>query len=420
MPNRIRFNQRAVADLPVPRKGRANYYDTQVRKLALRITQAGGRAFYVVKRNGAAMEWVRLGTVGDMTVEQARKAAERVLGDYARGVSPASKKRAEKHKQTLAEAFADYKLLHVTPRGVKSAGEIEAMWQRFLGTMPDAPKKKHGRKRAKHPAGVDWSKRKLDAIESTEVRALHAAVGKTHRTMANRVVELLSAIYGHARKCGYAGANPAAGVEPFREKSRDRFIQPDELPRFFAALAEDTSEDFQSFVLVSLLTGVRRTNVLSMRWADVNLESATLRIPETKNNEPLNVALVPEAVEILRKRKPEGEAVFVFPAPSRTGYMTPPKKRWRELLKRAEVSDLRIHDLRRSLGSWQAISGASLTIIGKSLGHRSPDATAIYARLHMDPVRASVNAATSAMLEAAGVKTRAEVVALPEKKGRAK
>jgi integrase len=73
---------------------------------------------------------------------------------------------------------------------------------------------------------------------------------------------------------------------------------------------------------------------------------------------------------------------------------------------------LRIHDLRRSLGSWQAITGASLPIIGKSLGHKSPDATMIYARLSLDPVRQSVNTATAAMMEAGGMKTPAQVVPL--------
>ena len=102
-----------------------------------------------------------------------------------------------------------------------------------------------------------------------------------------------------------------------------------------------------------------------------------------------------------RAEAPRG---FVFPADSKTGYLSPPAKRWQALLKRAGMADFRIHDLRRSLGSWQAISGASLAIIGKSLGHKSADATLIYARLSMDPVRASVNTATTAMLQAAGVK----------------
>ena len=71
---------------------------------------------------------------------------------------------------------------------------------------------------------------------------------------------------------------------------------------------------------------------------------------------------------------------------------------------------------RRSLGSWQAIGGASLAVIGKSLGHKSADSTLIYARLSMDPVRQSVTSATSAILEAGGVKKAAEIK--PMKKAR--
>jgi integrase len=78
-----------------------------------------------------------------------------------------------------------------------------------------------------------------------------------------------------------------------------------------------------------------------------------------------------------------------------------------------------LHDLRRTLGSWQARTGASLAIIGKSLNHKSPQATAIYARLDLDPVRQSVNTATSAMLEAGAMKDAADVVTLPTKRSAA-
>ena len=79
------------------------------------------------------------------------------------------------------------------------------------------------------------------------------------------------------------------------------------------------------------------------------------------------------------------------------------------------MTDLRIHDLRRTLGSWQAKTGASMAIIGKSLNHKTHQATAIYARLDLDPVRQSVNTATAAMMEAGGMKDAAEVVLLPKK-----
>lgn len=411
MDNKLKFSKSVIEAIKPPESGRANYYDTLIPKLACRVTVAGTKTFYVVKRMGSSMVWVRLGTFPDMTVEQARKEAEKNLGEFAKGNDPAKAKREEKQKITLGQAFQNYFDLHVQPKGVKTAADIRATWQRFLGDMPDEPAKKHGRKRQKHPAGVNWSNRKIDQIEVGEVRTLHAAIGATHPVMANRVIEILSAVYGRAIYLGYKGANPASGVEPFKEAKRDRFIQAEELPVFFTELANETSEDFKHFVLLSLLTGARRVNVMAARWDDINLASAIWRIPDadSKNGEPMIIPLGAEAVQIFEARNPQ-KTGFVFPAASASGHIAPPKKRWQNLLQRCGIDNLRIHDLRRSLGSWQAITGASLVIIGKSLGHRSPDATMIYARLNTDPVRASVGAATSAMLAAAGVKNTADVL----------
>lgn len=71
--------------------------------------------------------------------------------------------------------------------------------------------------------------------------------------------------------------------------------------------------------------------------------------------------------------------------------------------------DLRPYDMRRTLGSWQANSGASLQMIGRTLGHKSQAATLVYAHLLMDPIRQSMETATSAILEAGGMKTSAEI-----------
>ena len=65
------------------------------------------------------------------------------------------------------------------------------------------------------------------------------------------------------------------------------------------------------------------------------------------------------------------------------------------------LMDIRIHDLRRTLGSWQAATGATTAMIGKSLGHKSQQATAVYEHLSIDPIRQSVERATEAMFNTA-------------------
>jgi integrase len=365
------------------------------------------------------MTWLKLGSFPDMTVENARKAAETALGQFAQGSNPAKEKRAEKAAMTLGQAFERYLLEYAGPRGIKRTDDMRAMWERCLGDLPDVPTKKHGRKRTKHPAGVNWQNRKMEKIEDTDVRALHSAIGATHSTMSNRVVELLSTIYNRAIEWGFKGGNPTKGVKAFSENKRDRFMQPEEFPKFLVSLATDTNEAFKAFVLLSLLTGARRENVLGMRWDQVSFDRAVWRIPDTtsKNGEPMLIPLSAEVIEILKSQQEStGGSPFVFPADSATGYMTPPKKRWAALMKRAGLNDLHIHDLRRTMGSWMAIGGASLLVIGKLLGHKSVDATMIYSRLHIDPVRDSMERATAAMLSAGRPKQTAEVVAIKRKK----
>jgi integrase len=213
-------------------------------------------------------------------------------------------------------------------------------------------------------------------------------------------------------------ANPAKGIRRNKEQARDRFLQSDELPRFFAALAEEESDIARDDFLLSLLTSARLSNVLAMRWTDVNLAEGLWRIPETKNGTPQNVPLTQEAIAILneRRRKAAPEAVHVLAGRGKTGHYAEPRKGWERIIERAGLSALRIHDLRRTLGSWQAKTGASLAIIGKSLNHKNHATTSIYARLDLDPVRQSVNTATAAMLEAGGLKDGDTVVQFKRKR----
>ncbi len=153
----------------------------------------------------------------------------------------------------------------------------------------------------------------------------------------------------------------------------------------------------RDFFIMLLATGSRKGNVLEMRWADINLNDKIWRVPDTKNGEPYQVALAGPALAILERRRNTETGEWVFSAASKSGHLEEPKKAWAALLKKSEISNLRIHDLRRTFGSFMAAQGASLQMIGKALGHKSQEATLIYARLNLDPVRDAVNLATEAM-----------------------
>jgi len=298
-------------------------------------------------------------------------------------------------------------------------------------------------------------RKRLSAIERSDIAAIHSAVSKDgHHVTANRVLALASGVFGWAVKAGTWTTNPAKGVGKNTERPRARFLQASELPRFFTALAAEPNDTLRDYFLVSLLTGARRANVLAMKWSEIDFDRGEWHIPRTKNGEPQTVPLTPEAAAILTNRRGDQDQVYVFPGKGAKGHLVEPKSGWRRIMDRDEITqittrlaaagkaltpredeglteklararteaakikvdpaalrmaDLRIHDLRRTLGSWQARTGASLAIIGKSLNHKSVQTTAIYSRLDTDPVRESVQRATSAMLAAAGIKPTADI-----------
>mgnify|MGYP003382672516 CR=1 FL=1 len=439
--SRFKFGKEKIEALLLPEAGkRTTHYDEIVPKLALRVTGAGTKTFYIVKRVGADMTWLKLGVFPDMSVENARKEAETKLGHYAAGENPAAIKRAAKEEQTLDEYFKHFIENKRKKNGAllspKTKGEYKSQFAKYLAPI---------------------AKKKISKVSVSDVKPLVRAIGKTHPVMANRVRALVSSIYGLASEDGLVTSNPATGVTKYGETIRDRFLHADELPRFFASVGQEPNSTVRDFFLLSLLTGARRANVLAMRWNEIRLDEGIWRIPNTKNGTPQNVTLSPEAAAILMTRKETAEGAFVFPGGGESGHLVEPKKGWERIFDRDELAQLtariaaakgsfavkegeaindalqrarktairlkldlegtrlealRIHDLRRTLGSWQAKQGASLAIIGKSLNHKSQQATAIYARLDLDPVRASVNMATAAMLEAAGVKKTAKVVKL--------
>jgi integrase len=429
---RFRFSRAALAALPVPGAGDVYYYDTDVPQLACRVSAHGSRTFYVyrkvagrprrivlgqfdaglpesreIPRNAEPLDL--LGNAARLNAGMARQLARAVLAELDAGRDPTEPIRAARTELTLGEAFALYDERHLQARGKKSAADVRAQFARYFGDVA-GEKKPHGRAPQKPPGAVRWTNRRIGSITTADVARLHAELGRLgRRATANRVVEVLSAVYGRliAWKL-FAGPNPCAGVEPYPETKRDRFLRRDELPAFFAALDAEPNRDFADFVRLGLFTGARRSNVLAMRWEDLDIDgpSPTWRIPDTKSGQPVVVPLVEPAVEVLRRRRPRDAHGYVFPAKSASGHMTPPKKRWDALLQRAGLRDLRLHDLRRSLGSWAAMTNASLHIIGAALGHKDTKSTAVYARLQTDPVRAALERAAGAMLAEAPAKRR--------------
>ena len=375
----INFTRAAIENLQAPAPGsRLEVYDTKTPHLRVRVSHTGRKVFEVYRWHQGRPTRIKIGVWPDLSIEQVRKAAEKLNADFAAGEDPAESRRQRRQEMTFAELFDQYMERH--------AKQHKRSWQ--------ADQDAYTRHIAR-PLG----NKKLSAITRKDIADLHGRIGKDRPTTANRLLALLSSVFGRAAEFGlWEGANPCASVRRFPEQSRDRFLSGDELRRFFEALEQEPNDTTRDFFSMALLTGARRANVLEMRWSDLDLDAATWRIGRTKNGTPQTVALVEPVIELLRERKRQAASVFVFPGKGATGHLVEPKKGWSRLCKAAGIEGARIHDLRRTMGSWQAKTGASLPVIGKSLNHKNQATTAIYARLDLDPVRSAMEKAVDAML----------------------
>lgn len=386
---RFKFTKRKLEALG-PLEKITTYHDTEVKGLKLVVSKAGTKTFYVYRKINGRPERIKIGNFPQTSCEQAQDQAKVVNGAIAKGDNPNQAKRALRGEWTLDNLFKHYSE-HFEKLGKLSIEAEKQCYQRHI-----------------HHLG----KRKLSAISKATIKELHKKISKKTPTQANRVLSLIQGMFNKAINHfeEFDGNNPATGIAKNPEKSRKRFVQSDELQRFFDAVAQEKNAVIRDYILMSLLTGARQTNVLAMRWNEIDFTRAEWDIPTTKNGDPLTVPLVEEAIQLLRNIKQDNQSNFVFPGVGKTGHLAEPKKGWKRVLDHAGLDDLRLHDLRRTMGSWQARTGSSLQIIGKGLGHKSVATTAIYARLDVDPVRESMEKAVSAMRKSSAPK--AEVIPL--------
>ncbi len=378
----VNFTKANLEQLAAPDTGRRYVHDAKESGLVVQVTPAGRKTFQLYKKHQGRPVRVTIGTFPDLTVEQARKRAREIKVELSNGENPNDKLKQQRQEMTFADLFNEYMERHAKVKK-RSWQEDQNQFDRYLAPLAN---------------------KRLSTITRQDIGTLHSRIGKTAKTAANRCLALVSSVFGRAIEFGlWESLNPCLGIKKFSEQSRDRFLSADELGRFFQALEQEPSSTARDFFLVALLTGARRANVLSMRWSDLDLKAETWRIPETKNGTPQTVPLVGPVLEILQARRKATSSFFVFPGKqSASGHLEEPKRAWKRICQAAGIDGARIHDLRRTMGSWQAMTGASLPIIGRSLNHKSASTTTIYARLDLDPVRGAMETAAAAMLEAGG------------------
>jgi len=202
-------------------------------------------------------------------------------------------------------------------------------------------------------------------------------------------------MFEFARKNGYLPddhRNPARGIDKFPENKRDRWIKPDEIPQLIEAISNHQNVNIRGALLLYLLTGLRKRELLRAKWTDIDLAHGELRIPavNSKNKKYHYVPLSKPAIEILNSLPRQEKNPYLLPGRKKGQHLVNIDIPWRKVRKAADLEDIRLHDLRRTVGSWLATAGHSLHIIGKILNHADSSTTQVYAHLSQDPLKVAL------------------------------
>ncbi len=372
-------------------------WDDEISGFGLRIYPGGRKAFLLSYRAAGRKRMMTLGAYGVLTVDQARDQARALLAKVqTTGADPLADKERDRQGETLRNLCQTYMERH---GNAKKSGQDD-------------------QRRIDNHLLPRWGACQVAALTRTDVAALHTKLGRRTPYEANRTLALLSKMFELARRWGFVPeghSNPARDIDRFGEAKRDRWITPEELPRLAQAINEEANPVARHALWLYLLTGCRKTEILKAKWDDVDLSRAELRLPETKAGRVHYLPLSAPALALLRSIPRADGSPYLLPGRGLSGHLVNIQKPWTRVRAAAGVADVRLHDLRRTVGSWLAQSGNSLHLIGKVLNHSNQSTTAIYARFGDDSVRTALEQHGAKIMGIAGLAPLAEVVDLPTK-----
>ena len=397
----MRLNKSTVDNLPVTSKQEI-YRDEALPCFGIRVSPGGTKTFFVEKRINGRGRRKSIGKYGEITPEQARKEAQKFLGQVATGVDPIEEKRARQTKGiTVGQAFEEY----LSIRKTLTPGTVHDYRRHLRESYPD------------------WVNRPLASISKDAVAKRHAKIGERSPERANNAMRVLRAVFNFARgQYEDAQGNSLFPQNPvdrlthtrawFPRKRRQTLIRQAELPAWFEAVMDlrQQGDDPQArtvsdYLLLLVFTGMRRSEGMHLKWDDIDLVAATLTIATTKNGKPLTLPLSHFLLELFKARRLLVDGEYVFPGKGEYGHLIEPRPQMDKVTKQSGVT-FTLHDLRRTyitVAEGLDISAYALKrLVNHSVGN---DVTAGYIISDVERLRAPMQKITDYLLRIATTRT---------------
>ncbi len=370
----VRLTRRFVDALRVS-SGDIIVWDCDLPGFGIRVYSSGRKVWCVQTRGPQGGPKRRtLGGHGELTPDQARRMAAVAIDRIKQGLE--SDPLQDMPEPTVADLAERYMTFHVKvncrPKTVETFGQILRSY-----IVPEL------------------GRLVLSEVSPSHVSGLHHRL-RDKPGQANLMLTVLSGMFRLAEDWGMKvpGRNPVRSVRRYRQRSRARFLSPDEYRRLGDVLAEAESDGSVMpsaihAIRLLLLTGCRRNEIVTLRWDDVDRTTGEIRLRDAKTG-LRHVPLTPAVESVLASIPRIRGNPWVLAGRKSGGHFTGLGYFWERIRRRADMEDLRIHDLRHSYASRALALGEGLSMIGKLLGHRQIVTTARYAHLMRDAERAAV------------------------------
>ena len=360
-------------------------WDDDLKGFGVRVHPSGRRVYIVKTRYRGRVIKMTIGPHGAVTPSYARVRAAEIITDARAGKNPVGRNADAPTMIALGKRFLkEYVSTHCKP---STAEEYRRSVKLFIDP-------RIGRYR-------------VPDIQRSDIAALHHDMRDTPY-QANRTLGVLSKMFNLAELWDLRpdGSNPCRHVKRFREEKRERFLSDVEYQRLGTALKEievDGTETASAIAAVRLLmlTGCRLSEIQKLRWQHVDLGAGELRLPDTKTGAKV-VYLGDPAIAVLERIDRRDGNPWVIAGRKPESHLTDLQHPWRRIRARADLDDVRIHDLRHSFASGGLLVGEGLPMIGKLLGHTQVQTTARYAHLASDPVKSAANRIASRIAKVSG------------------
>lgn len=380
-------------------------FDDDLAGFGLRVYPTGRKVFIAQYRvgggKGSRQRRFSLGVFGKITADEARTKAKDVLARAHLGEDKAEERDKIRSAQTVSQL-------------IDSWSTDGALINRRTGARRKQVNVDQDVALANHHIRPLVGARNVDSLIKGDIQKLRTQIAagesKTKRKgkkrglikvtggdgTAVRTIRLFSSILSYAVDTGVIERNPALGIKLPPTGRRHRYLSPKEVRALGEVLnrpaATTTAGTAAIIIKLLILTGARRSEIESLKWAEVDFRFGMLRKETSKTGAKI-IPLARAALLILEEQRQwgAGNQIWVFPGERGEGHFDSLGKEWSRIRKLAGIADVRIHDLRHTFASFGAGGGVGLPLIGGILGHTQPSTTQRYAHLADSPLRAAAN-----------------------------